>query len=651
MNFPVSSNIGINYEHALNPQQLEAVLAAPSPLLVIAGAGSGKTRTLTYRVARLIEQGALPEEILLVTFTNKAAREMLARVQTLIQVDAGQLWGGTFHHIGHKLLRRHADAVGLFSNFTILDREEAAHLATETLRALGVNSKDKTAPKGDLLVEIFGLAAGRQLPVSETVQKYFPHLIEIIDLIERAGRGYANRKKVNGQVDFDDLLLLSWRLLHENEGLRLRYQRQFRHVLVDEYQDTNSLQAALVDLLAAEHRSLTAVGDDAQCIYSWRGADFRNIRTFPERYTDAKIIRIETNYRSTPEILALANHVIEGNISQFQKNLHSARPSGRNPKPALVILPDGNTQAAFIAKRILELQNEEAIAPEEIAVLYRSHFHAMELQIELARHNVPFDITSGVRFFEQAHIRDIAAFLRLTANPQDEMAFRRIALLLPGVGERTAEKWWRIFSDMNSSNTAIKAPANASESWKQCTQLLEQLKAPRLENKPAEQIECILKMWYDDYLKTTFPNYESRKEDLGQLAVFAETFDSTQEFLAQIALLTNTDTNEQNKTTSARIRLSTIHQAKGLEWKVVFIVMLCEGLFPSSRSIENPESLEEERRLFYVAITRARDELYLSYPAVRTTGDRGSWWQEPSRFVLGLPKTLVNPFKIARLGA
>src|SRR3954463_6260491 len=438
---PHATSINIDYAAELNEQQLAAVTASPGPLLVIAGAGSGKTRTLTYRVAYLLENGIDPRNILLLTFTNKAAREMLNRVANLLPVDASGLWGGTFHSIGNRILRRHGTALGYSSGFTIMDREDQKDLINTVVANAGIDPKEIRFPKGDVLAEIFSFVVNTETPMEELLAGKFPYFLPLLEKIMDVHARYEKKKKATNSVDFDDLLEKTLTMLQKHENIAQFYRRQFQFILVDEYQDTNKIQADLIDLLAGEHRNVMVVGDDAQSIYSWRGANFQNILEFPKRYPDAQVFKIEMNYRSVPEILEVANAAIAANVRQFRKHLSATRES-KTLRPALVALNDGSEQAQFVAQRILELRDEN-IDLSDIAVLYRAHYHAIELQLELSRRGIPYQITSGIRFFEQAHIKDVTAFLRLVANPRDEVAFKRMVKLLPGIGNRSADNLWR----------------------------------------------------------------------------------------------------------------------------------------------------------------------------------------------------------------
>jgi len=425
----------IDFRAQLNDEQYAAVTAPPGPLLVLAGAGSGKTRTLTYRVAWLLSQGVRPGEILLLTFTNKAAKEMLHRVQDLTGVEPRRFWGGTFHSIGHRALRLHGEAVGLARSFTILDADESEGLLRDAVEESDkAFFKDKTHPRPGPLHEMISLARNTRLSLAETVARQFPQHEELIDRLILFAAKYAERKRKTNVVDYDDLLEFWLDLLQKSPDSAAYFQHRFRHLLVDEYQDTNRLQAEIVDLIGAHHRVM-AVGDDAQCIYSWRGASVENILTFPDRHPGTQIHRIETNYRSTPQILELANGVLQAQPKgrHFDKELKAFRADGE--KPFFVQAMDGREQAQFIVQRLRGLL-DEGVPMREIAVLYRAHFQALDLQLELSRLQIPYQITSGVRFFEQAHIRDLIALLRFAYNPSDVMAWQRIAVLLPKIGDR-----------------------------------------------------------------------------------------------------------------------------------------------------------------------------------------------------------------------
>jgi len=673
---PISTSIHVDYAAELNEQQLAAVTAPPGPLLVIAGAGSGKTRTLTYRVAYLLENGIDPRNVLLLTFTNKAAREMLNRVANLLPVDASGLWGGTFHSVGNRILRRHGSALGYSSGFTIMDREDQKDLIDTVVAGAGIDPKEIRFPKGDVLAEIFSFVVNTEKPLEALLAEKFPYFLPLLDRIQDVQERYEKKKKATNSMDFDDLLQKTLSLFQQHERIAEVYRRQFQFILVDEYQDTNKIQADLVDLLACDHRNVMVVGDDAQSIYSWRGANFQNILEFPKRYPDAQVFKIEMNYRSVPEILEVANAAIAANVHQFRKHLSATRES-KALKPALVALNNSAEQAQFAAQRILELRDEN-VDLNDIAVLYRAHYHALELQLELSRRGIPYQITSGIRFFEQAHIKDVTSFVRFIANPRDEVAFNRMVKLLPGIGNRTAENLWQKWTaglsvagigDPGSSGAtpaptvvsaprysfgerlqAMNVPAKSKKLWTQLAHTLDEIAPGGQPGPPSEMITSVVEAIYDDYAKVNFTNYELRREDLDQLAVFARQFKDVHEFLSQLALISNVDAEAAPGQTSDKeaVNLSTVHQAKGLEFHTVFVIWLTDGMFPSSRSLDTRDALEEERRLFYVAITRGRDELYLTYPHMRLSGGYGDVFQRPSRFLQEIPNELVEDWQVQR---
>ena len=641
-----SAGTRIDYAAELNEQQLAAVTSPGGAALVIAGAGSGKTRTLTYRVAWLLEHGVKPWQILLLTFTNKAAREMTGRVGELLGPDADGIWGGTFHSIGNRILRRHAETIGFRPGFSILDREDQSDLLKSVANDVGV-PRDKRFPKPDVLAELFSLSANTGDPLDVVVHDRFGYFDGMAESIASVRAAYERRKVAANAMDFDDLLIRTNQLLRDHAEVGEHYREQFRHVLVDEYQDTNLVQADLVDLLGSKHGNIMVVGDDAQSIYSWRGANFENILKFPERYDGAQTYRIETNYRSVPGILDVANAAIRGNVRQFEKNLRAWRKAGG--RPFLAELPTNNDQAAYVAQQILEL-NHRGMEFRDMAVLYRAHFHSMEIQLELTRRGIPFEVTSGLRFFEQAHIKDVAAFLKFAVNPSDETAFRRMVRLLPGVGEKTADSLWSIVKAGAESAAPFgevlrmaKPPARAAKVWEQLAATLDEIAPERKPVAPDLALETVMEAVYDDYMKAEFANYENRREDLRTLAGYARQFETTDEFLAQLALMTNVDgAGARADTETDRVVLSSVHQAKGLEWPAVFVVWLTEGMFPGSRSLEKPDSLEEERRLFYVAVTRGRDHLHLCYPQIRLNSGYGEPFQRRSRFIAELPAHLLE---------
>ncbi|SRR5579862_657792 len=653
---PGAQRPGRDYAAELNPQQHAAVTAPPGPALVIAGAGSGKTRTLIYRVAYLLENGIAADEILLVTFTNKAAREMLDRVSSLLPNDTAGIWGGTFHSIGNRLLRRHAVAAGFQNGFSIMDREDQQDMLDAVVAAAGIDPKEARFPKGEVLADLFSFAINTGRPVGKVLEAKYDYFLPLLEKIEDVRARYEARKKSANSLDFDDLLEKPLRLLQNDASVAELYRRKFQYILVDEYQDTNKLQADFIDSLAAHHKNVMVVGDDAQSIYSWRGANFKNILDFPRRYPQAQVYKIETNYRSVPEVLAVANAAISPNIHQFRKELQPHRAASEL-KPGLVPLPDSNQQAQFVAQRILELR-DEGCDLDEIAVLYRAHYHSMELQMELTRHGIPFQITSGLRFFEQTHVKDAAAFLKFAVNPRDEVALKRVARLLPGIGARTAEQMWSQVSGAGDAPVEsfekflapVRVGAKSQKAWRQLIHTFEEIAPGGKPNPPAEMLAVVLEAVYDDYLRTKFPNYEARREDLRTLTDYARQYEDAHLFLDQLALVSGLETETELGGAEAETEmttLSSVHQAKGLEWKVVFVIWMADGMFPSARSLESEDAIEEERRLFYVAVTRAKDELYLTYPILRFGAGYGDMLQRPSRFLADIPKELLEEWQIS----
>jgi DNA helicase II / ATP-dependent DNA helicase PcrA len=663
------------YRNELNEEQFRVVTAQPRASLVVAGAGTGKTRTITYRVAYLIEQGVSPQRILLATFTNRAAREMLSRVENLTgSQNVHRIWGGTFHRIANLILRKHAVSIGFDSNYSILDSEDAKDFVNFCINEAGIDTKATRFPKPEVVQDIISYANNTDQPIDEVIINKYPYFEPLTQQIRRVDLLYMERKRERNVMDYDDLLLTWKRLLLEKPAIAEVYAEQFQHILVDEYQDTNRLQAEIIDLLAVKHKNVMVVGDDSQSIFAWRGAEFTNIYEFPKRYENCQIFKLETNYRSTPEILGLANTSIANNRKQFPKMLQAVKKS-TGILPALVPCSDVEQQSQFLASRILELR-DEGVSLEEIAVLYRSHYHVLELQLELTRRNIPYRVQSGVRFFEQAHLKDVISYLRIIVNPRDELAWKRILKMIPSVGNATANKIYEQIATSYDAETRGRGDAatgtellitasprhffsaslanivRSKTAWQSFVNLLENLVSDENRNKPAKQIELILEHGYEQYLQENFENAESRIEDLKQLSIYASRYESTESFLSELALISTERFKEPQGLTGEEVvsggeedellTLTSVHQAKGAEWKVVFIIWAAEGKFPSPRSLKEIDSEEEERRLWYVALTRAKDELYLTYPQMITDYNRQTVLQKPSRFVLECPPALFE---------
>lgn len=660
------------YRSELNEEQFQVVTAQPKPTLVVAGAGTGKTRAITYRVAYLIEQGVSPQRILLATFTNRASREMLRRVESLTgNQNVHRIWGGTFHRIANMMLRRHATSIGFDSNFSILDTEDARDLINICIEDAVIDTKAKRFPKAEVVQDIISFANNTDLPVDKVIAGKYPYFETLTHQITRVDSIYQLRKQERNVMDYDDLLLNVKKLLMEKQTIADLYAEQFQHILVDEYQDTNRLQAEIIDLLAVKHRNVMIVGDDAQSIFAWRGAEFTNIYEFPKRYPEAQLFKLETNYRSTPEILGLANVSIANNRRQFPKVLQAVKRS-KDFKPAMVPCTDVEQQSVFVASRILELR-DEGTSLEDIAVIYRSHYHSIELQLELSRRNIPYRVQSGVRFFEQAHIKDVVSYLRILVNPRDELAWKRILKMIPGIGNKTANRVYEEIAmskpggllaagnDETNSESASSLSMNVLHSmpklrdkatWRSFVVLLELLSSQENRGDPSKQISLILEHGYEQYLQENYENADARMEDLCGLAQFANRYTSTEDFLSELALLSTERFKEPQSIVGEEVidggeddellTLTSVHQAKGLEWSAVFMIWAAEGKFPSPRSLKEIDSEEEERRLWYVALTRAKDELYITYPLLLTDYNRQTVLQKPSRFITECPPALFE---------
>lgn len=625
----------VDYAKDLNPEQLAAVMHGEGPALVLAGAGTGKTRVVTYRVARLIEADTPAENILLLTFTNKAAREMLRRVELLIGMNISGLFGGTFHHIANLLLRQHCLLIGYRQGFSILDREDSKELFDACIA--DVYQKETILPKGGVLAEICSLARNTDMPVEDVVLQRFSHFSHLLEEIMKIAELYHKKKFQLNLLDFDDLLHGWKRLFVEHPKLREYYSIKFRHLLVDEYQDTNRLQAELIDLTTGPSGNLMVVGDDAQSIYSFRGADFENILKFPEKHEGTALYKLTTNYRSTPQVLHLANSSIVHNRRQFRKDLHAVSAAGE--LPYVVALKDVFEQAEFVASVVIDL-NADGRSFNEIAVLYRSHFQSMELQMEFQRKGIPFEVRSGLTFFEQAHIKDTLSFLKIIANPHDEISWKRVLKLIPGIGNITAAKIWNFIQEEEKPvETVFDAyklvPKKAATAFNNFLEMLSVLKHERYLGMPSAAIDYVMQHGYEDYLHATYPNADMRVEDVMQMMKFAQRYDLLATFLSEMTLQGIADSVEGSEASEGKVILSSVHQAKGLEWGTVFMIGLNDGKFPSAKSLKN-EDEEEERRLFYVGVTRAKESLYLCYPMVADD------WQtmgiaQQSRFLKELP--------------
>ncbi len=630
----------INYQENLNPQQLKVIEEADGPSLVLAGAGSGKTRVLIYRLAYLLEKGIHPSRILLVTFTNKAAQHMLHRAEALLKMTLVDLWAGTFHHIGNLILRRECHLLGYSSNFTIIDKEDAKDLIHDCIEELKL-SQASFFPKKDVISTIWSLAVNSLKEIDEILATFYPHLVEFAPHIKRVINRYVEKKKKANIMDFDDLLW-NWLKVMENKEVGEKYSRQFEYILVDEYQDTNRIQFEILKKLACVNKNILVVGDDAQSIYSFRAACIDNILDFPKDFRQAKIFKLEINYRSTPQILNLANEIIKHNLKQFPKKLTAVKKDGN--LPCVVKTEDVYTQAQFVGQKILDLL-QEGIPLKEIAVLFRSRYQSLELEMELLKRNIPYVVRGGLRFFEQAHIKDILSYLKFTINPKDELSFKRAISLHKGIGRGYALKIWEKLAKENLSLKEVEKtlPKKQKEGFKEFIKIVEGIK-----NKPPKEAIKFILEFYKDYCYLSFDNPEDRMLDLEELAKLASLYPTTKRFLAEISSYEEFkgETIVGGKDNDEILVLSTIHQAKGLEWEVVFLIGVVDGEFPHPKAYQEKSFLEEERRLFYVATTRAKNQLYITYPQRRYTFRDGIIISRASMFLYELPPSCFEEWEV-----
>ena len=636
----------LDYQGLLNPAQLEAVVTTAGPVLVVAGAGSGKTRTLVFRVARLVESGVDPQSILLLTFTRKAAEQMLRRAAGLLDGRCEQVAGGTFHSFANVVLRRHGRALGLESSFTILDRGDSEDAIGLQRARMGLDKKDKRFPRKQTIGEMFSMAVNKSRPLRDLIEGSYSHLAEHADdlvALEEAYRAYKAERQV---VDYDDLLVKLHELLRDHATVRTQLSDRYRYIMVDEYQDTNPLQASIVRLLAAAHDNVMAVGDDAQSIYAFRGADFRNIMDFPKLFPDARIIALEENYRSTQPILDVANAVIAQASERYTKVLFTRQPEGA--QPLLIAAANENYQSRFICQRILELR-EEGVPLPEIAVLFRSSFHSFDLELELTRADLPFVKRGGFKFIETAHIKDALAHLRVIENPRDAVSWHRLLLLLEHIGPRAADAIASQLTAAPDVPAALESVAGKpySTDLRALAGLFRRIGDGA--RRPDEQLGEVLR-YYEPLLKRVHPDdYPKRQRDLEHFVSIAARYRSLQSLLTDMALEPPTDSVNDVLATDEEeglLCLSTIHSAKGLEWHTVFIIWTVDGKFPSTYSMHGEEELEEERRLLYVAVTRAKQNLYLSYPINMYDRASGMVLSKPSRFLDGIPRQLLRPMQL-----
>ncbi|MBK7230264.1 MAG: ATP-dependent helicase [Ignavibacteriales bacterium] len=631
----------INYQEELNTTQFEAASAVNGCYLIIAGAGTGKTRTLVYRVARLIELGHDPNSILLLTFTRKAANEMMKRASMLLDDRCSKIRGGTFHSFANLTLRKYARAIGLDSSFTILDQGDSADVINLIRSQDGFITKEKRFPNKQTLNKVFSLSVNTGKKVEEIIENDYPHFIPLLDKILEINKIFTEYKRRNNLLDYDDLLVYLREFLYKGGPAVKALLAEIKFVMVDEYQDTNHLQSEIVKGLSQYSRNVMVVGDDSQAIYSFRGADFHNIMQFPKLFDDVKIIKLEENYRSHQSILDFANRINDAAVEKYKKDLYSRRGSGTLPN--IVAASTENLQSKFIVEKILDLR-EEGVPLKDIAVLFRSSFFSFDLELELAKANVPFQKFGGMKFVETAHVKDVMAFLRIAINPKDVISWYRVLLLHEGIGPKTAQ---RILDELATSRITIKAEPDQQPEFKHhklspLFYLLYELQKKKL--LPSEMVQKVYD-YYWDLFKANYDDWNKRKKDLEIFQNIVENYTSVDTLLSDMAIepiiesVVDVDATDKEE---EYVTLSTIHSAKGLEWHSVFIIHAVEGYFPSARSIESLETLEEERRLMYVASTRAKNNLFITYPMNLYDREAGITLSKPSRFISDITPDLAE---------
>src|ERR1017187_1025700 len=618
----------------LNPAQLRAATHADGPLLIIAGAGTGKTRTLVYRVAHLLEKGVRPERVLLLTFTRRSAQEMLGRAERLVGSASRGVHGGTFHGTAHRLLRRFGEAAGLPSDFTIMDQADAEDLMQLSRAKLGFGDKKKRFPKKETLHRVYSRHVNTEIPVAAILSEEYPQFREFEEEFGRIYADYTARKAERNLVDYDDLLLF-WAMLVADDthgegrtangarsadggGLAERIAGLYDHILVDEYQDTNLLQARILRGMCRAHANITVVGDDAQSIYSFRGATIRNILGFPAQFPGATIVALEENYRSTQPILDVTNTLISRAEERYTKNLHTKRTGGE--KPWLVTAHDEAAQTRFVVDRILEL-HEEGTPLHEMAVLFRAGYMSADLEIELTARNIPFEKWGGIKFLEAAHVKDVLAFLRILENPRDEVSWYRLLMLMPGIGEATARgaiDSMALAAWESEAFGRYEPPPRARAAHAELVLLLDALRTNPTDVEGAVTVEIArVRRLYDGILRERYDRVEPRLSDLDQLQTIAGGYPNRAAFLSALALeppQATQDIGFGRESEEDVLILSTAHSAKGREWDAVFVIWAVDGWFPMARALGDDEQIDEERRLLYVAMTRPRNHLFVTYP-------------------------------------
>ena len=631
----------IRYETALNPSQLEAGTHTEGPLLVIAGAGSGKTRTLTYRAAYLVEKGISPASILLLTFTRKASQEMLRRAAQLLDDRCEKIAGGTFHSFGNAMLRRYASHIGLDPAFGILDRTDSENLIGILRKEMQPATRQRSFPRKKTLANIFSRAVNKGRSIEEIIDNDYPHFESHLEIINRLQQTFKIRKQEHHFLDYDDLLIYLRRLLADYPAARERISASYQYIMVDEYQDTNTIQAEILYLLTNVNKNIMVVGDDSQSIYAFRGANFRNIIDFPKMFPETRMVYLEENYRSIQPILTLTNVIIERAKEKFSKNLFTQRTGGSTP--VIVNAEDEYSQSRFVVDQIKDLQHQ-GIALKEIAVLFRASFHSFDLEIELNREGIEFVKMGGFKFVESAHIKDVLAHMRVIANAYDRISWYRILLLIEKVGPKTAQ---RIFEATLNEKSGYSGLLSAKIGRVKGIERLKQL-ISTLDTHPmsiSEMGETIID-YYLPILKNSYDDHPRRAKDLEHLVEIMVRYKSLDQFLTDMALEPPNTSFENSLyadvSNSDRLVLSTIHSAKGLEWHTVFVIWTLDGRFPSVHSLHKEAELEEELRLMYVAATRAKENLFFTYPSNVYDRSTGLILNRPSRYLDNIPDDILE---------
>lgn len=639
----MKENVRILYDKELNPAQLDAVNFMDGALLVIAGAGSGKTRTLTYRVARLVEEGYSPASILLLTFTRKASQEMLQRATSLLDNRCGMVSGGTFHSFANSILRRYANKIGYDSGYSILDRTDAENLISMVRNEVKMDIQYRYFPKKRTLANIFSAAVNKSRSIEEVVLTDYPHFEDFLDTIIFISNLYKKQKTRLSLFDYDDLLVYLKILLEEHPDIGEKISSFYRYIMVDEYQDTNSIQAQIVYLLSQVHKNIMVVGDDSQSIYAFRGANFKNIMKFPEKYPGTKIIRLEENYRSVQPILDLTNMIIEQAREKYTKVLFTRKLEGN--RPLLVKAPDENSQSGWVVKKISQL-NRKGIPLNKISVLFRAGFHSFDLELELSRAGIPFIKVGGFKFLESAHIKDVLAHFRVIANPYDSISWYRILLLLDRIGPSTAKTIYESIVNAESGYKGIsfvKLSKAKSENFNRLKKLILKIDPDLM---TVVQMGELFLNYYTPILEYKYDDHPKRLKDLKQLITIMERYSNIHKFLADMVLeppnISSGDTLFTDNQDNDRLVLSTVHSAKGLEWHTVFIIWALDGRFPSVHAVNDEKALEEELRLMYVAATRAQENLFFLYPAEVYDRISGMILNRPSCFLDGIPDNILE---------